>query len=216
MKATLHPAAQSKRAMQGLTALLERITPWLIEVGSWSLGGLIALNLVVIAALVTVGAVDVPVRIAVTAFACALPLDVAGIILLRLIKDWQEFRLDELTLQSFQDAHFPDIESYFPSPRDRAALARRRGRIALAYALGIVATSIALTLVGMAAALWHMAPWIAETFSATVVLCVILLIAILAHSLPPESQAEKELKRRYREHRNPKWLERRMRRGETP
>ena len=214
MNATLNPAEQSKRAMKGLTALLERMTPWLIEVGSWSLGGLIALNLVVIAALVTVGAVDVPVRIAVVAFACALPLDVAGIVLLRVIKDWQDYRIDELTLQSFQDAHFPEIEAYFPSPRDRALLARRRARVALAYAFGIATTSALLTLIGMAAALWHMAPWIAESFSVTVALSTLLLIAVIAHAMPPESQAEKELKRRYREQRRPKWLERRMRGGE--
>jgi len=202
--------------MQGLARLLERITPWLVEVGSWSLGGLIALNLVVIAALVTVGPVDVSVRIAVTAFACALPLDVAGIVLLRLVKDWQEYRIDELTLQSFQDAHFPDIEAYFPPSRERASLARRRARIALAYTLGIATTSVALTLVGMAASLWHMAPWIAATFTVTVVLSVILLVVILAHSLPPESEAEQELKARYREQPGPNWLERRVRKGDAP
>jgi len=201
MNAALNPADQSRRAMQGLASLIERIAPWLVEVGSWVLGGLIALNLVVIAALITVGPVDAAVLISVTAFACALPLDVAGIVLLRLIKDAQDIGIDDLTLQAFQEAHFPDIEAYFPPARERAALARRRGRIALAYALGIAALSVALTLTGLVASLWHMAPWVAEVFAATVTLSAILLVVAFAHSLPPESAAEKELKRRHREQR---------------
>jgi hypothetical protein len=215
MKATANPAEQSRRAMKGVAGLVERITPWLVEVGSWILGGLIALNLVIIAALVTVGPADPAIRIAVTAFACALPLDVVGIVLLRLIKDWQDFRIDELTLQAFQEAHFPDIAAYFPPARERESLARRRARIALAYALGIAAASVALTLVGMAAALWHMAPWIAETFAATIALSAILLIVVIAHALPPETAAEKALKRRYWQQRTEERLERR-RKGDRP
>jgi len=33
--------------MKGLRGLAERITPWLVEVGGWIFGGLIAVNLVV-------------------------------------------------------------------------------------------------------------------------------------------------------------------------
>jgi hypothetical protein len=187
--------------MKGLAGLVERITPWLVEVGSWIFGGLIALNLVVIAALITVGPVDAAVLIAVTAFACALPLDVAGIVLLRLIKDAQAIHLDEVALQAFQDAHFPNIETYFPPERERESLAKRRARVALGYALAIAALSITLTLTGIMAALWHMAPWVAEAFTATVALSTILLLVILAHSLPPESEAEKKLKRQLREQR---------------
>jgi hypothetical protein len=207
MKPTLDPAEQSRRTMNGLARLVEQITPWLVEVGSWILGGLIALNLVVIAALITVGPVDAAVLIAVTAFACALPLDVAGIVLLRLIKDVQDIRIDDLTLQAFQDARFPNIEAYFPPPGERESLSKRRARIALAYALAIAALTVALTLTGIVAALWHMAPWVAEVFSATVALSAVLLVVVFAHSLPPESEAEKELKRRYREQRNRQRLE---------
>ena len=48
--------------------MIEWITPWLVEVGSWMFGGLVALNLVVIAALLTVGPVDRAVMIGVAAF----------------------------------------------------------------------------------------------------------------------------------------------------
>ena len=197
------PAAQSRSSLQALAGLVERASPWLVEVGSWILGGLIALNLVVIAALVTVGPVDAAIMIAAAAFACALPLDVVGVVLLRLMKDVKDVRLDDLALQAFQDAHFPNIEAYYPARRERQSLEKRRAIIALGYAAGIAVLSVALTLTGIVAALWHMAPWIAEAFLATVALSAALVVVAVANSLPPESQAEQELKRRSHEPRLP-------------
>jgi hypothetical protein len=202
--------------MKGLAGLIERITPWLLEVGSWVFGGLIALNLVIIAALITVGPVDAAVLIAVTAFACALPLDVAGIVLLRLMKDVQDIHLDDLALQAFQEAQFPKIEAYFPPARARESLAKSRARIALGYALAMAALSVALTLTGIGSALWHMAPWVAEVFTATVILSAVLLVVVTAHSLPSQTAAEKQLKRQYREERIRPGLERRAHSEETP
>src|ERR1041384_8067946 len=146
-------AEQSRKTMQGLIGLVERITPWLVEVGSWVFGGLIALNLVVIAALITVGPVDRAVVIAVAALALALPLDVTGIVLLRLIKDVADVRIDELTLDAFREVRFPHIDAYFPSPHERASLAKRRARIVLAYAAAAAALSVTLTLAGIGGAL---------------------------------------------------------------
>ncbi len=95
-----------QQAIKGLSRLLERIAPWLADVGTWVFGGLIALNLVVIAALLTVGPVDRAVLVATAAFACALPLEVAGMMLLRLGKDMDDIRLEETTLRSFEEARF--------------------------------------------------------------------------------------------------------------
>jgi len=188
---------QSRQAMRGLAGLLDRITPWLVEVGSWVFGGLIALNLVVIAALITVGPADAAVLIGVAAFACALPLDVAGLVLLRLIKDVGEVPIDDLALQAFRDAQFPNIEAYFPPRRDRKALNQRRSRVILGYTVVIGALSSALTLAGLTASLWHMARWVAELFIAATGFGAVLLGASMAHSLPPQSEAEQELKRRF-------------------
>ena len=194
MRATVDPAEQSSRSLNALARLVEWITPWLVEVGSWAFGGLIALNLVVIAALITVGPVDAAVLISVVAFACALPLDVAGIVLLRLIKDAHDIHIDALTLKAFKEARFPHIEAYFPPRRYRGDFTKRRARIALAYALAIAGLSAGLTLAGILASLWHMAPWVAEVFAATVVLSGLVLMAVVVHSLPPLSEAEKELR----------------------
>jgi hypothetical protein len=75
---------QSKQSMKALSNLVERITPWLFAFGSWIFGGLIAFNLLVVASLITVGPIHPAILVATAAFACALPLDVAGLFLLRL------------------------------------------------------------------------------------------------------------------------------------
>jgi len=197
------PAAdeQSARTFRGLRNLAERIAPWLVDVGSWIFGGLTAVNLVVLSALITVGPVDAAIRTATAALAAALPLNVAGIILLRLIKDAADLGLDDLTLRSFQDAGFPDVESYFPSPVERASQHTRRARVALLYSLGIATVSIGLTVTGVAAAVWHMGHWIAFVLFGAVLLSAGLLTVAIAHALPQQSAAEKSLKRRYQERR---------------
>ena len=192
---------QAARSFRGLRNLAERITPWLVDVGSWIFGGLTAVNLVVLSALITVGPVDAAIRASTAAVAAALPLNVAGIILLRLIKDVNDVGLDDLTLRAFQDAGFPEIEAYFPSPVERASRHARRSRVALLYALGIAAVSIALTVTGMAAALWHMGHWIPVVLLSAVILSAVLVTVAIAHGLPPESAAEESLKQRYRERR---------------
>ena len=192
---------RSARTFRGLRSLTATITPWLIDVGSWIFGGLTAVNLVVISALITVGPVDAAIRTSTAALAAALPLNVAGIVLLRLIKDVKDVGLDDITLRSFQEAGFPEIDAYFPSPRERASANARRSRVALLYSLGIAALSIALTLTGMTAAVWHMGRWIAFVLVSAVILSAALVAVVLAHAQPPESDAERHLKRRYREHR---------------
>ena len=190
---------QSARTFRGLRNLAERITPWLVDVGSWIFGGLTAVNLVVLSALITVGPVDAAIRASTAALAAALPLNVAGIILLRLIKDANDVGLDDLTLRAFQDAGFPEIEAYFPSSGESAPQHSRRSRVALLYSLGIAASSIGLTVAGMVAAVWHMGGWIAFVLISAVILSAGLLTVAIAEALPPESAAERSLKLRYKQ-----------------
>jgi hypothetical protein len=185
---------QSARTFRGLRNLAVTITPWLIDVGSWIFGGLTAVNLVVISALITVGPVDAAIRTSTAVLTAALPLNVAGLILLRLIKDVNDVGLDDLTLRAFQSAGFPDIEAYFPPPGERASQHARRSRVALLYSLGIAALTVSLTVTGMAAAVWHMGRWIALVFLGAVILSAALVMIVIAHALPPLSDAEKALK----------------------
>jgi hypothetical protein len=186
---------RSARTFEGLRNLVAKVTPWLIDVGSWIFGGLTAINLVVISALITVGPVASAIKISTAALAAALPLNVAGILLLRLIKDLKDVGIDGLALRAFQDARFPHIDAYFPAPRERAIQHARRSRVALLYSMGIAALSIALTVTGIAAALWHLGQWIALVLVSSVVLSAALVTIAIAHGLPPESDAEKRLNR---------------------
>ena len=186
---------RAARTFEGLRNLVAKVTPWLIDVGSWIFGGLTAINLVVMSALITVGPVATAIEISTAALAAALPLNVAGILLLRLIKDLKEVGIDGLTRQAFQDAGFRHIDAYFPAPRERAIQHARRSRVALLYSTGIAALSIALTVTGIAAALWHLGKWIALVLVSSLVLSAALVTIAIAHGLPPESDAEKRLKR---------------------
>ena len=172
-------AAQS---LDAISRLLDRTTPWLSEVGSWIFGGLVAANLVMISTLLTVGPVDAAIRLAVTAFACALPLNVAGIVVLRLSKDLSDFAVDDQALQAFRESGFPDIESYFPSATDRAALPKRRSGLALRYSLAIATAGSMLTFAGLAAALWHMAWWIGLAFLVAAAVGANLVLIAFAHA----------------------------------
>lgn len=186
------PAAES--AFRGLRNLAGTIRPWLIDVGSWIFGGLTAVNLIVMSALITVGPADASIKAAAAAFAAALPLNLAGIILLRLVKDLNDVGLDDLTLRAFQSAGFPDIAAYFPPPAERAARNARRSRVAIVYSLGIAALSSALTMIGMMAAVWHVGRWIAFVLLAMTTLSAALVAIAMARAWPPESDAEKALK----------------------
>lgn len=192
---------QGRRSLEGLGNLIERTTPWLFEVGSWIFGGLIAFNLVIIASLITVGPVDLAVLTAVTALGCALPLNVAGIVLLRLTKDVQDIALDDEAREAFRDAGFPNIDAYFQPARQKESMRRRGTGVALRYSFGIASLSIALTLIGLVASLWHMAWWVGVMLLAMIALCSTLVLFVIARALPPESRKEQELKRRYREQR---------------
>jgi hypothetical protein len=187
---------QSSRALRGLRNLAERIMPWLVDVGSWIFGGLMAVNLFLLAALVTVGPVDAAIQASTAFLAAALPLNVTGIVLLRLIKDVKGIGLDEATLQAFQDAEFPDIDAYFASPVERAAHHARRSRLALLYSLAIALFSAGLTVTGVAAAVWHIGRWIAVVFLAAVFVSAALAGLVVARTLPPKSDRERLLWRR--------------------
>jgi len=192
------PQEQNKQNMKAFGKFVERITPWLFEVGSWSFGGLIAFTLLVVASLLTVGPVDPAIMVAMTAFALALPLDVAGLILLRLVQDLKRVGFEEEVVQVFQDVGFT-VGEQMASPTALESLRKRRTGIVLGDSLGILALSGLLTLTGMTAALWHMAWWIGVVFLAMVLISLAMVIVAIITIQPRGSQEEKEYKRRYRE-----------------
>lgn len=191
-------AAANALLRQSRTAygsLIESITPWLVEVGNWIFAGLIAFILVVLGSLLTVGPVDRAIRISTAAFALALPLELAGLCLLRLAQDTQRIGLENEWARAIQGAGFPVGE--LSAPATLASRQKRRTRVILLYSLGILVLSVLLTLTGLVAALWHMAWWIAVIFIAMSVISLGIVIAALVTSGPRTSPAEQEQYQRY-------------------
>jgi hypothetical protein len=183
----------NQQIWRGFGKFIDRITPWLYEVGVLIFGSLIALNLLVQAALFTIGPVDPAVMVATAAFALALPLNVTGLLLLRLIQEMKGARFEDELARALQEAGF--VSDQIPAPSAFEDMRKKRTGIVLRLSSGIFALSIALTLIGMMATLWHMAWWIAAGFCIMVMISLLTAILAIASSLPPESQEEKGQKR---------------------
>jgi MFS family permease len=149
------------RTSEGFGKLVEQLTPWLLDFGSWIYGALIAFNLLILASLLTVGPVDAAAVVATAAIALALPPTVAGFFLLRLLEDIKKVRLEEVASAAFQEAGL-SVDQV--GPADLESIAKERTKIVLIYSYSILAWSILLTVIGISAALWHMAWWVSATF----------------------------------------------------
>lgn len=182
---------------QAYNKLLEKGMPWLFDVGSWVFGGLIAFTLLIITALITVGPVDLPIKVATAALALALPLDVTGLVLLRLVQDMKPGRFEEEVSRTFQDAGLAPDDLQIPSLTSLQAMRIRGTQIALWFAFSILGLCGALTLVGIAGAFWHMAWWIAAAFLVMVALSISIAMLAMRLSQPPVSAAEKQRRKRY-------------------
>src|SRR5215471_6699510 len=189
---------QNKQIMNAFVKLYERFTPWLLEIGSWLFGGLIAFTLLVLASLFTIGPVETTVLVSTAAFALALPLNLTGLILLRLVNDLKQVGFEEGLAQAFQDVD-STVREKVVSPKSLESWQRRRTGLFLGYSAGILALSIILTLIGLIAVLWYMAWWIGVIFFVMVILSLAIVIVALISSQPPASPEEKEQKRRNRE-----------------
>lgn len=180
----------------------ERLSPWLLEVGSWIFGGLIAFDLIMLGPLITIGLVDRAIAVATAAFALVLPLDVAGLFLLRMVRDLEyvaaELDLENDVRQTIQRV-VPSLGERPTPPTTLDGLRKRRTRTTLSYSLGILTLCVALTLAGMVAALWHLAWWIAVGFAAMALISLALVSLARVASRPPISAAEREQQRRFTE-----------------
>ena len=133
------------QSLAGFGKLIDQLTPWLLDLGSWIFGALIAFDLLVLSPLLTVGPVDAAVLIGSAAFALAVPPAVTGFFLLRLLGD---------------------ITKLSARGPGGSVVCERRVPGSQTYAtLGLNA---ALMVTGIAGALWHMAWWISVSFIAMI------------------------------------------------
>jgi ABC-type multidrug transport system fused ATPase/permease subunit len=176
------------------------ITPWFFEFGSWVFGGLIAFTLLLMAPLITLGPVDLAVIVATAAFALALPLDVAGLLVLRLVQDMQRVGLEDEVARAFGEIG-PDVGVPILPPSARTAQSQRRTERVLRVSFSILALSGALAVIGMLAVLWRMAWWIAIAFLAMVVISLLITSIAMAAAQPRDADEAKEQRRRSQEQR---------------
>jgi MFS family permease len=186
-----------RQSMQAYSKLLEKGTPWLYDVGSWVFGGLIAFTVLIIGALITIGPVDLAIKVSTAALAFALPLDVTGLVLLRLAQDLKPGQFEQEVSETFQEAGLSPDGVQVPSLTSLQAMRIRGTRIALGAAFGILTVSIILTLAGLGAALWHMTWWIAIAFVAMVALCLLFVTIAMSVAQPPVSAEEKRRRKAY-------------------
>ena len=193
--------AQPGTAAKSVDILVARTTDWLTEVGAWIFGGLLALNLVLIASLLDVGPVDTAILISICALGCALSVNVVGICLNRLVKDIKYVEIAERLpiLQEVRDAESSEIEALYPPPEEQETLRRKRSTRALWWSSGFQALSGTLTGIALVAALWHVAWWIGTAALVTGAVSAALVTAVFLSVKPAGSEASRDFAQRYAE-----------------
>jgi hypothetical protein len=198
-QARIAQAAGAAVASQGRIAfrrLVESITPWLVEVGNWIFAGLIAFIVLVLAPLLTAGSVDRALTVATVTFALALPMALAGLVLLRLARDTGHIGFAEEWAQALQDAGLP-IGGQIASADGLESLRKRQTNVILVFSFALLVLSGLLTLTGLVAAFWHMAWWIGVLFLAMVIISLGIVSAALVALRPAQSPEDKERYMRY-------------------
>ena len=153
----------------------------------WFFGSLLAFNLLILAALLNIGPVDRAVKTATALFALALPLNVAGIFLLRVVRELKDIRLEDELAQAFLDAGFTK-GAQLADAEALEALRRRRTQMALGTSPLVLALSVLLTVTGLMAALWHVAWWITIGFLAMLIVNVAVVVLSVAGLEPRQLQ----------------------------
>ncbi len=175
---------------------MELTMPWLVDVGNWIFAGLIAFDLVVMAPLIVTASADQALTISIVMFALALPLNLAGLVMLRLIKDMAHVGFSEEWARAYQEAGLP-LGEQLASPQVREAQRKRRAKVVLYYSFAVLTLSVVLTLTGLTAALWHIAWWIGIVFLAMTVISLGIVIASMVTLGPRDSPEDRERQRRY-------------------
>jgi hypothetical protein len=179
---------------RGFEKFFDRITPWLFDLGLWIFGSLLAFNLLLLAALVAIGTVDRAATVATAAFAFALPLNVAGLFLLRVVRELADIKLEDELARAFLEVGFSGA-GQVGDPPALEALRRRRTRMVLRTFPGLLAVSVLLTVTGAFAMLWHAAWWIALGFLLMVVLSLLVVTLAVAGLQPRRTSGGKQEER---------------------
>ena len=182
---------QNKRIKQAYVKFFERISPWLLDFGGWIFGGLTGYAFLSIDSIFKIGPIDPIVMLATAAFALSLPLNLTGLLLLRLVRDFKKVRFEEEFEHAFQDV---DTTIQATSYEALESLQRRRTRYFLSYSLVILTLCSLLALIGTIAILGYMAWWIGVIFICMAIICPFIVIGAFVTSRIPDSPEVQEQK----------------------
>jgi ABC-type multidrug transport system fused ATPase/permease subunit len=191
------PELQEKieQRRQVMTTLLDSLKPWLIEFGNWIFGGLIAFNLIFVAPLLTIGLNHIDLTVSIVAFVCALPLEISGLLLLKLTRDLNDIAIDDVVTQAFKGANIPEIEDHLPTTEQIQTNYKRRTEIGLRYSVWLSAASAFLTFLGMIAALWYIAWWVTVIFIIVSLLSLFITMNVATRIWRPDSDRKRRAPR---------------------
>lgn len=182
-------AAASGQVTQALTRTLQAAAPWLLDLGTWIFGALIAFAVLMLGALLTVGPVDRAMLISTAAFAVGLPPEVGAFLLLRLVRDLEENKIEQIATRSFEEAGVDNVDDFLPveANRTEGTLARRMVRV-LGASYALLGVSVGSAVVGISALLWHMGWWIAVAFLSVLVVMQFVVFRVILQ--PPKAPAK--------------------------
>src|SRR5579859_1915827 len=188
---------EREKAKKTFEQWLPAIAPWLFEFGSWLFGGLIAFSILLVQAPILLGPVDPAVITCAAAIALALPLDITGLFLLRVVRDAKQFGFDELMVDSWKDVDFgfPEEKARHLERLDEGR--KKRETVVLYSSIAILFATCALTMAAIIAALWHVVWWVGLVFLAMILVCVVIICIVSALSQPVETEEDKRLKKQY-------------------
>lgn len=147
------------------------VLKWLYEVGGWIFTGLIAIALMIVQDLISLGPSDRALLIAAFALAAALPLNLTGLWIVRYIKNL-DLAVEEAKQYLAQNKAV-DEDTVISLRSDDEAFSAAKKKFTNLVVTIVLALSVLFTLIGISSALWHI------SWAATIILLISLLAGLL-------------------------------------
>lgn len=155
---------------QGLQSWMEQsqriVLKWLYDVGGWIFTGLIAVALMILQNLIAIGSADRALLVAGLLLAAALPLNLAGLWIVRYLKN-----LDQAGEEIQNTAG--DVTVISVPPVGFTATSPEKRKFTNTILSALLALSVLLTLLGICLALWHI------SWAATIIFIIAALAGLL-------------------------------------
>lgn len=152
------------------------VLKWLYDVGGWIFAGLIAVALLLLQPLMTVSHIDPVLFIAGLTLAAALPLNLAGVWIVRYLKN-QNQALADAALAPTRPSAGGDETTASNLPAF-SAKQRQFTHLILSILFGL---SVLLTLIGVVCALWHISGAVTLVFLFALVVGLLATLWVLAY-----------------------------------